>query len=194
MENSIKKSKLFGLGILGGLSIVFGIILANNMNHTYLSPLMFSLGIVFTIIMRLELITRAVPLGRKVGEACIIGAGNFIGALLAGAALWWTGKYPPSISINIWGAIATGIIIGLVSVANTEGTAYTVPVTFMLMFSFVYLKLPHCVVSAFYVGNSVVGGYLANTLPGFLVVLVGNVIGGLIVWATYWLANKFHSA
>lgn len=182
-----KKFSTFLLSLLGGLSIAFGIVLANNMNHVYLSPLMFSLGIVFTIIMGLELITRAVPIGKNWKDCVIIGAGNFVAAMLAGFFLKGFGHFPDTIPVNIWGAIGTGIIIGLVSVANKKKGPYTVPVTFMLMFSFVYLKLPHCVVSAFYLGGLRLVG--VKEWLGFLSVLAGNIIGGLIVYCVYRLSE-----
>lgn len=185
-----KNFSTFLLSLLGGLSIAFGIVLANNMNHEYLSPLMFSLGIVFTIIMGLELITRAVPIGKNWNDCVLIGAGNFVAAILAGFFLRGFGHFPDTIPVNIWGAIGTGVIIGLVSVANKKKGPYTVPVTFMLMFSFVYLKLPHCVVSAFYLGGLRLVGI--KEWLGFLSVLAGNIIGGLIVHRVYRLSEIFN--
>lgn len=178
------------LSIIGGLSIVFGIILANNINHVYLSPLMFSLGIIFTIILGLDLITKAIPTCRSWRDCVIIGYYNLLTAFAAGVFLRWTGNFPQIISLS-WetfaGAIGTGIIIGLVGLSNKEKTSYTVPVTFMLMFSFVYLKLPHCVVSAFYLGAISGAGAFFPSLLGFSAVLLGNIIGGLIIRGSYSL-------
>ncbi len=165
---------------IGALSIVFGTVLSNNMNHQYLSPLMFSLGIILVIIFDLGLITRAIPSGASVFQ-CIVTAGvNFIVAYLVGWLLHSCGNFPQEIPIDIVGAIATGIVIGLVSAVNKHKSEYTVVVTIMLMFSFVYLHIPHCVVCAFYLGAKTTAATPAD-LVGLLTVVFGNVLGGLII-------------
>ncbi|MBS5433087.1 MAG: hypothetical protein KHY12_04900 [Firmicutes bacterium] len=173
--------------VIGALSIVFGTILANNINHTYLSPLTFSLGIIFVIILNLGLITRSVPSGEGFKNCGIILIVNIAVAIIAGLSLRSCGSFPTIIKPALVPAIGTGIIIGLVSVANIKKTNYTVPVTFMLMFSFVYLKIPHCVVCAFYYGASPQNAI--ENMPGLLVVIVGNIIGGLIIRYLFKICN-----
>ena len=177
-------------GILGGLCIVFGTVLANNLNHVYLSPLMFGLGIIFTVVLGLDLITRAVPIGIPARDCVTIGLFNFVSAFIAGLLLKNFGAFPKEISPDFWGAIGTGIIIGLVSVVNKKSGPYTVVVTLMLMFSFVYLKLPHCVVTAFYLGTILGVGAFWSSLWSFVVIVVGNIIGGLIVNVVFRLSQS----
>ena len=187
MKNVDKLMKLPPVAILGGLSIVFGTVLSNNMNHPILSPLMFSLGIIFVIVLNLGLITRSVPSGGSVGECVIIALYNLFTAFLCGIFLGGFGNFPTTVEPNFWGAVGTGIIIGLVSLVNREETPYKVPVTIMLMFSFVYLKLPHCVVSAFYAGNILSTTKDLSALWGLFMVLIGNVAGGCVVrFADLW--------
>lgn len=173
---------------IGALAITFGTVLANAVNHVYLSPLLFSLGIVLVIVLNLDLVTRAVPSGVPYGECAVILVFNLLVAALAGLLLRTCGTFPPSIKPSFFPAVATGIIIGLVSLVNIKQTSYTVPATLMLMFSFVYLKLPHCVVCAFYYGASPVNAL--RNLPGLLSVVAGNLIGGLIIRYLFILCKK----
>lgn len=165
--------------ILGGGCIVLGTILANAINHPILSPIAFSVGILLVITLDLGLITRSVPSGKSFNECVETLFFNLLIAFLFGILLDWTGDYPQMLNGTFYGAIATGIIIGLASIANIHQSKYTIIITMILMFSFVYLGLPHCVVYAFYIG----------ALPhltfaecfSLLTVICGNVVGGMIV-------------
>lgn len=176
--------------VLGALSIVLGTILSNNVDHEYLSPVCFSVGILIVIAFDLGLITRAIPGGQSTEECFIIGIVNLVTAALAGIVLADMGEFPQEITYSLTGAIATGIIIGLVSISNKVKSRYSVLITMILMFTFVYLKLPHCVVYAFYCGAARTL-YGASNWFNMCGVVAGNVVGGLIVRFCYQAWNKY---
>ena len=165
--------------LLGGGCIVLGTILANTINHPILSPIAFSVGILLVIVLDLGLITRSVPSGKPFKECVGTLAINILVAFVLGVLLCNTGNYPHTLDGTFLGGIATGIIIGLISIANIHQSKYTVLITMILMFSFVYLKLPHCVVYAFYVGA--LSHITATDFMTLVTVICGNIIGGMIV-------------
>lgn len=175
--------------VLGALAIVFGTILSNNVNHAYISPICFSVGILIVISFDLGLITRAVPGGQLTEECFIIGFVNLVTAALAGFILSDMGNFPQDLACSLSGAVATGIIIGLVSISNKVSSRYSVLITMILMFSFVYLKLPHCVVYAFYCGAARVV-YGSSNWFNLCVVTIGNIVGGMIIRFFYLTLSK----
>ncbi|MBQ8935500.1 MAG: hypothetical protein IJ049_03765 [Oscillospiraceae bacterium] len=179
-KRAIDYPRICTASAIGALSIVFGTVLSNNINHQYLSPLMFSLGIILVIIFDLGLITRAVPSGASAPQCGVTAGVNFLAAYAAGWLLHSCGSFPDAIPVDFVGAIATGIVIGLVSAVNRHKSEYTVVVTIMLMFSFVYLHIPHCVVCAFYLGAKMTAVTLTDVL-GLVTVIIGNILGGLVI-------------
>lgn len=174
--------------ILGALSIVFATVLSNNINHEILSPLAFSLGIIFVIVFDLGLITRAIPSGESF-SICLVTLGiNSVIATCMGFFLYSFGNFPTTFG-GFWSAVATGIVIGFVSLMNKENNKYTVFTTIMLMFSFVYLRLPHCVVCAFYLGTN--RNITYNDVFSLFYVVIGNILGGLIIRYSYKLILRY---
>ena len=174
--------------IFGTFCIVLGTILSNNTDHSILSPIVFSVGILLVISLNLGLITRSIPSGNSIQSCCITCLTNITIAIILGLLLSGSGNYPNQLNATISGGIATGIIIGLVSVVNIRKSDYTILITMILMFSFVYLKLPHCVVYAFYFG-----ALPQITLVEFITlmkVICGNIIGGLIVRYSLVILDK----
>lgn len=165
--------------IIGAVCIVIGTILSNNINHPILSPIVFSVGILLVIDLDLGLITRSVPSGDSSSKCCYTAMINIVVALLLGLLLGDVGNYPTVLNVSFGGAVATGVIIGLVSVANKYSGRYTILITMILMFSFVYLRLPHCVVYAFYLGALPMITW--EGIWSVLVTIAGNVGGGLLV-------------
>ena len=190
MPMSCHSKSLIYKSVLGALSIALGTILSNNVDHEYLSPICFSVGILIVIAFDLGLITRAVPSGKSTEECFIVGLANLVTAALAGFLLADMGDFPQEITCSLTGAVATGIIIGLVSISNKVKSRYSVLITMILMFSFVYLKLPHCVVYAFYCGAARALYGTSNWL-NMCSVVAGNVVGGLIVRFCYQAWNKY---
>ena len=174
--------------ILGACTIVLGTILSNNINHPILSPIVFSVGILLVISLDLGLITRSVPSGKSVSDCAITCLVNVIVSFLLGLLLSASGAYPQQLNGTFGSAIATGIVIGFVSVVNKHKSEYTTLITMILMFSFVYLKLPHCVVYAFYLGA--LDTITLESCLSLLIVTFGNVIGGAIVRISMNILNK----
>lgn len=165
--------------IFGAACVVLGTILSNNVNHSILSPIIFSVGILLVIALDLGLITRSVPSGKPVKD-CITTCGvNLIVSYLMGLLLSTSGTYPQQLTGTLLGGISTGIVIGLVSVVNKRNSEYKTIITMILMFTFVYLKLPHCVVYAFYFGALDTITWVSAL--SLLLVTIGNIIGGSIV-------------
>lgn len=168
--------------ILGGACIVFSTVVARFVDHQYLSPALFAMGIVLVIVLDLGLVTRAVPSGEDVAHCVSALAVNILTAWVLGLMYLGVPEFAVEFghpSEYFLPAVATGIIIGLVSVVNKHKSEYTVPMTFMLMWTFVYLGLPHCVVYAVYLAaNCMVDSTGAMVL---LSVIAGNIAGGLIV-------------
>lgn len=179
-KRTIDYPRICTTSAIGALSIVFGTVLSNNINHQYLSPLMFSLGIILVVVFDLGLITRAVPSGASAPQCGMTAGVNFLVAYAAGWLLRSCGTFLDAIPVDFVGAIATGIVIGLVSAVNKHKSEYTVAVTIMLMFSFVYLHIPHCVVCAFYLGAKTAAVTLTDVL-GLVTVMIGNILGGLVI-------------
>ena len=174
--------------IFGAACVVLGTILSNNINHPILSPIVFSVGILLVISLDLGLITRSVPSGKPfrscVSTCCI----NLVVSFLMGLLLSNSGTYPPQLTGTLGGGIATGIVIGLVSVVNKLKSDYKTIITMILMFTFVYLKLPHCVVYAFYFGA--LETLTWNSALSLLLVTIGNLIGGSIVRYSMVILDK----
>jgi formate/nitrite transporter FocA (FNT family) len=177
--------------ILGAGCIVLGTILSNNVNHPILSPIVFSVGILLVISLDLGLITRSVPSGKSLKDCLVTYSVNLFVACVLGLMLNDTGVYPQQLTGTFGGAIGTGIVIGLVSIVNKRNANYKVIITMVLMFTFVYLKLPHCVVYAFYFGALETVTW-ASALSLILVTL-GNVVGGLIVRYSIEKLDKLNS-
>lgn len=168
-----------GRSFFGASCIVLSTVLSNNINHEILSPIVFSVGILLVVGFNLGLITRSVPGGDSFTDCFITLATNIMTAMCFGLLLRNTGTYPETLEASIGGAIVTGIVIGLVSVSNKFNSRYAEWITMILMFSFVYLHLPHCMVYAFYFGTLPM--ITMQELGTLALVTVGNILGGLIV-------------
>lgn len=164
---------------LGACCIVLGTMLSNNINHPILSPIVFSVGILLVISLDLGLITRSVPSGKSLKDCMIAYGVNLIVSVILGLMLNDYGTYPQQLTGTFIGGIATGIVIGLVSIVNKHNTEYKTIITMILMFAFVYLKLPHCVVYAFYFGT--LDNVTWASALSLLFVTLGNIVGGLLV-------------
>ena len=174
--------------ILGASCVVLGTILANNINHPILSPIVFTVGILLVVDLNLGLITRSIPSGMSVKDCAKTFGMNLIVAFVLGLLLSGSGTYPQQLTGTFGGGIATGIVIGFVSIVNKCKSEYRSIITMILMFAFVYLKLPHCVVYAFYFGALDTMTWVSA--ESLVFVTVGNIIGGLIVrWSMVILAK-----
>lgn len=160
--------------ILGALAICLGTYLSGTVNNQYISPLIFSVGILLVISLNLDLTTRTIPTEMKWDKALIVLSANLITSVLIG--LLFQGYKIPPINTRFRDAIIAGLVIGLVSLVNgKQSLKYKTVVTLMLMYAFVWLKLPHCVVYAFYMGVDI---EYWEFLPR---VIAGNVIGGVLI-------------
>ena len=131
------------------------------------------------ITLDLGLITRSVPSGKPVKECVGVLLANLLVAFVLGVLLGYPGICPQTLNGTFYGAIGTGIIIGLASIANIYQSKYTIIITMILMFSFVYLGLPHCVVYAFYLGA--LPHITSVDFMTLLSVIGGNIVGGMII-------------
>lgn len=173
--------------ILGAVSICLGTYFSLTIDNEFLKPIVFTIGILLVIYFDLNLITREIPLKstpqimskRIPCNALIILTINLLTAYVIGAAanLQIAVKQP-----DFMNSVLAGIVIGLVSIIAKEGKSYKEIMILILMFCFVYLKLPHCVVWAFY------GGLDPFYLPYICPIVAGNIVGGLIIGLIYqWL-------
>lgn len=162
-------SNFFG-ALLGGAAICLGTYASRVCEFPILAPLLFAVGIVIVMVFDLGLITRFTPTHsyslKNILAGLIILASNVLIASLLGQLSSLTVNPPEN--LFLW-SILGGIVIGLVSLNNMMHTPYKVALALLLMYIFVMIKLPHCVVYAFYNVD----------FPTLLTVIAGNIIGGV---------------
>jgi len=165
--------------ILGGLAICLGTIASRYCPYPILSPLLFALGIFAVMAFDLKLITRHVPTSPKLRffETVAVLAINLLVAELAGVFSPYTVS-PPEHLFAL--SIAGGVVIGLVSLNNLYKSPYQLALATMLMYMFVMCGLPHCVVYAFYNVD----------FPTLLIVIAGNLLGGLVLRFSFEVLDK----
>lgn len=166
------------LSVFGGACIALFAGVSAMVGHQYLSPLIFSVGILLIIHFGLSLITRDCPLGLPARSVTVTLAVNIAAAFLVGLA--FAGKTGEvCMKADVFESILTGLIIGFVALVNRDRGLYTLPLTLLLMYAFVYLKLPHCVVYGFYLPLCDAG--LGLKLICLAYAIAGNVIGGILI-------------
>ena len=160
---------------LGAAAISLGTFASKTCPYPILAPLLFAVGILMVMRFDWHLITRHFPTQplNKVLTPLIIVC-NLLFAYLIGLFSDLTITPTQDVLYLFLTSIAGGAVIGLVSLNNLTDHPYKVPIALLLMYVFVMLGLPHCVVYAF----------LNVSLSTLLVVLAGNVVGGL---ALRWL-------
>lgn len=199
-------------GVFGGLSISFASIISNMTNHEYLSPFIFSIGILLCIRFSFNLITKSVPLLENWFRCVLIFLINMMTSMICGLIFKFNNVIvtPIIFKPTFFGAFMTGVIIGLVAYINIpeyykvinvgsekemdlrsipcygDGRHYNVIMTLILMFAFVYLKFPHCVVLSTWFG----AGYC--DLYDLFLTVVGNVCGGLFVGLSGYVRKKLN--
>lgn len=72
-----------------------------------------------------------------------------------------------------------GMVIGTVCTVNSVYSKVQVPTIFLLMFVFVYMKMPHCVVYLVHIFYNNI-----FDIRTFLMILLGNCIGGYLIYLT----------
>lgn len=169
--------KIMYKSILGGAAISLGTLLSVKVGHPYLSPLIFSVGILLVIGFQLELITKTIPVEMKLYKSLQVLGINLLTAFICGTLVH--GYTVPTVNTSFKASILGGIIIAVVSLVNVKKIHNRTIITLILMFSFVWLKLPHMVVYAF---NTGVSFEYWEFLPR---VILGNVVGGVFVGAIF---------
>lgn len=158
------------LAIAGGAAICLGTYASRICEFPILAPLLFAVGILLVMVFDLGLITRFNPThtytSQNLAKLLVILVVNLITANLLGNLTTLTATPPDNL---FWYSVLGGIVIGLVSLNHKIATPYKVAVALMLMYIFVDLGLPHCVVYAF----------LGVDFPTLMVVVVGNLVGGM---------------
>lgn len=116
-----------------------------------------------------ELITRHVPTKGFSWQTAVVLVVNLATAGLLG---FFTMDFPAPDTSNLLmtfaNSILGGIVISCVSLNNLADSPYKVVIALLLMYLFVMLGLPHCVVYAF----------LHVDFGTLLLVIAGNLIGG----------------
>lgn len=163
--------------VLGALCICLGAYFSLLINNPIISPIVFMVGILLIIYFDLNLITREIPLNTKntpesIQNTCVVLLLNVFTAFFVGLFL---PKQALNLNPSFMNSILGGIVIGLVSLVAKYKKTYKEIIIIILMFCFVYLKLPHCVVYAFYSGID-----FHNAIY-LLPVISGNIIGGLLI-------------
>lgn len=177
--------------ILGGFAISLGVILSNLIDNEFISPLIFSVGILLCMDLKMHLITRAIPLKPYIPTCGNILLFNLLSAMACGLVVKFTFMHTvPRLNPDFIGAILTGIIIGIIAVINKKNMngTYKIIITMLLMFAFVYLKLPHCVVYAFWFGC------MECSFINLLIAVAGNIVGGLIIFLICYTKRRFFDA
>lgn len=158
------------LAIAGGAAICLGTYASRICEFPILAPLLFAVGILLVMVFDLGLITRFNPThtytSQNLAKLLVILVVNLITANLLGNLTTLTATPPDNL---FWLSVLGGIVIGLVSLNHKIATPYKVAVALMLMYIFVDLGLPHCVVYAF----------LGVDFPTLMVVVAGNLVGGM---------------
>lgn len=158
------------LAIAGGAAICLGTYASRICEFPILAPLLFAVGILLVMVFDLGLITRFNPThtytSQNLAKLLVILVVNLITANLLGNLTTITATPPDNL---FWFSVLGGIVIGLVSLNHKIATPYKVAVALMLMYIFVDLGLPHCVVYAF----------LGVDFPTLMVVVAGNLVGGM---------------
>lgn len=166
--------------VIGSLSICLGTYFSLVVDDDIISPIVFSSGILLVIYFNLNLITKDIPTaiantedGSKKYTIVPILIFNLLTAFIVGKIMSYDFELYTNATIN--NSILGGAVIGIVSLIAMENYDYKELLIMLLMFCFVYLKLPHCVVYAFY------GGLEVQILKSLPIVVLGNIIGGSIV-------------
>ena len=158
------------LAILGGASICLGTYASRSCEFPILAPLLFAIGILVVLVFDLGLITRFTPThtfsSSNLAKLLIILIFNLITANLLGPLSSFSATPPDNL---FWWSVLGGVVIGLVSLNHKISTPYKLVVALLLMYIFVDLGLPHCVVYAF----------LGVDFPTLMVVVAGNLVGGM---------------
>lgn len=167
------KKELFStttLAIAGGVAICFGTYASQRCEFPILAPLLFAIGILLVVVFDLGLITRFVPThtftSANIAKLVLILVANLLTAYILG--LFTSLSITPPDHLFVWSIIG-GIVMGLVSLNHLLTTQYRVVIALLLMYIFVSLKLPHCVVYAF----------LGADFPTLITVVAGNLLGGM---------------
>lgn len=164
--------------ITGGLSICLGTVASKYCPYPALAPLLFAVGIFMVMQFDWNLITRHIPTGRILSlNTIIILFVNLLVAYLFGLCFPLEVTPPDNL---FWMSVAGGAVIGLVSLNNLTTNKYKIPIAILLMYIFVMLGLPHCVVYAFL-------GAEPTTL---LIVVLGNIVGGILLRLLYSLSSN----
>lgn len=154
----------------GGLAICLGTYASRVCEEPILSPLLFAVGIFVVMVFNLGLITRFTPTHSftsfNLARLVIILVVNLITANLMGSLANFSATPPDNL---FWWSVLGGVVIGLVSLNHMLTTPYKVSLALLLMYIFVMLGLPHCVVYAF----------LGADFPTLMTVVAGNLVGGV---------------
>lgn len=158
------------LAIAGGAAICLGTYASKMCEFPILAPLLFAVGILLVMVFDLGLITRFTPThtfsSANLAKLLIILIVNLLTANLLGSMVDLPIATPNN--LFLW-SIVGGVVIGLVSINHKLATPYKVVVALLLMYIFVDLGMPHCVVYAF----------LGVDFPTLMVVVAGNLLGGV---------------
>ena len=161
------------LGIGGGLAICLGAYFSNTTEYPILAPLLFSVGVFLTMAFNLGLITRFVPThtytSRNIVKLLIITLSNLLIAHNVGKLVSFSVEVPQNALYGFWWALLGGVVIGLVELNNKIKTPYQPIIALILIYGFVELKMPHAVVWAF----------CHAPIQDLLIVLIGNLVGGV---------------
>lgn len=176
--------------ILGGISISIFAGLSVLAHNEYVAPFVFMLGIIIIINYGLSLITRDCPLGHPWKDLALTLAFNLSAAFVVGLLFRAEIPYEVTMRPDLLKSVLTGVIIGIVALVNRDKTEYTVLLTVLLMYAFVYCKLPHCVVYAFYL--PICKAAAGAKLISMGCAVAGNVAGGLLVnWFDIYYKGKY---
>lgn len=160
------------LAMAGGAAICLGTYASRACEYPILAPLLFAIGILIVMVFDLGLITRFVPThtytASNLAQLVVILVVNLITANLLGSLSDFSATPPNNL---FWWSVLGGIVIGLVSLNHKIRTSYQVAVALLLMYIFVMLGLPHCVVYAF----------LGADFPTLMIVVAGNLFGGVLL-------------
>ena len=164
--------------VAGGACICLGTYAMRMCPYPEIAPLLFAVGILMVMAFDFHLITRFVPTHRFFGVPAnfwvgfIVLAANLITAYLVGLLVDFSPTPPDNL---FWQSVLGGMVIGLVSVNNIFPSQYKVLIAALLMYAFIILGLPHCVVYAFYNAD----------FPTLLIVVAGNLVGGAILGSVF---------
>ena len=163
---------------LGGVSISLFAGMSVLVHDAYVGPFVFMTGIILIIVYQLSLVTRDCPLGCPAASVAVTLTVNVLTAFCMGLLFRGHLPYEVTMKADLFQSVLAGVIIGMVSLVNRDRTIYTIPLTVLLMYAFVWCRLPHCVVYGFYM--PICGGSWVSLAYA----IAGNLIGG-------WMVHKF---